>query len=586
MNSDEESNTSSSSRVDKGKGKAQAEPTERTPLLGSASAGGSSSEVDNTSFSHPRRNIRSTLLNVFLGTLLLCIVAFLVVALLTWTYVSRTADLSPEEVLQRAVVFEGPKKVSVLNTTWTEGMWVNVEGRMGVDAGSVVGVNSDPEGGDSFVRNIWKSFGRWGIEGLHEVTLAARIFNASLNTANSRYGGPYTLCREAWRLGYVAVRAEIADVDVQGGRLKGSSWRHMLRRKMDDVKASVKLQIPPLPGLPQPGKNTPFPSVSELITLRNFTLSTISDELYLRCLSKVSLASNESAPIPIASVRSKAFNLTYPNITLEISGGVLPLPTNSLPLLSTFISRYLSALSNAIVISTPLVPDLTVEADFPPPEEKPRILRNVTIHDMKIKPGNTFLASGTVFARVVLPPGMHVGLDVKKVLPDVLVFDGEVPESAQNALGSRTPPPRRPLPDPLPEKAFGHIRPDDWLVSRCVAVVPEDDEGAAFAVTAKIVDVPLEVLPGRHQEFSDFVGKVIFGRDGAIAGILGTADVGVLVQGLPLDGPEHEDGMVLSGLPFKGSVRIGKKSMLSDYWTQSADHWLDASHHYLKTTQG
>ena len=57
---------------------------------------------------------------------------------------------------------------------------------------------------------------------------------------------------------------------------------------------------------------------------------------------------------------------------------------------------------------------------------------------------------------------------------------------------------------------------------------------------------------------------MIFGRQGAIAGILGTADVGVTVNGLPFDGPGRDDWMVLSGLPFKGSVRIGKKSMLTD----------------------
>ncbi|ESK96511.1 hypothetical protein Moror_7019 [Moniliophthora roreri MCA 2997] len=620
MNSDEESN--SSARVDKGKGKAQDEPTERTPLLGS-SAGGSSSELDTTP-SYPHRNITTTLLNVFLGTLILCIIAFIVFALLTWSYVSRASDLSPEDVLHRAVVFEGPQKVIVINTSWTEGMWVNVEGRVGVDAGSVLGVNRDPDGGDGFLKNIWKSLGRWGIQELHQVTVKTSTINitsqydttivlASLDippldihlTADPpsdhswlhRVSTPVLMrpthntsalidfARETWRLGHVAVRTEVANLDVQGGRLHGDSWRGMLHRTMSDVKTLLTMKIPLLPGFPQPGKNTPFPSIAELITLCNFTLSTVTDHLMIDAVATVvdpappnfalttpslpfivSLVSNTSSPIPVASVTSKPFNLTHPNITLDISGRVLPLSPEALPLLSTFISRYLTALSNPIVISTPLVPDLEVDVDFPPPNVRPRILRNVTIHDMKIKPGNTFLASGTVYGRIVLPPGMNVGLDVKRVLPDVLVFDGEVPDSL-----SSSPPPRRPLPDPLPEKAFGHIRPDDWLVSRCVAVEPEDGDGATFAVTAKIVDVPLEVLPDRHQEFSDFVGKVIFGRDGALAGILGSTDVGVLVQGLPLPGPEHGDGMVLSDLPFKGSVRIGKRNLFSDYWTRPTD---------------
>lgn len=123
---------------------------------------------------------------------------------------------------------------------------------------------------------------------------------------------------------------------------------------------------------------------------------------------------------------------------------------------------------------------------------------------MKIKPGTTFLASGTVFARIVLPKGVEVGLDVHRVLPDVLIFDGEVPDSVKLPHG---PPSSPSLPDPLPERAFARIRPDDWLTSLSVPDDPQDGEGSAFAVTAKIVDVPLEVLPGRQTEFSRFVRK-------------------------------------------------------------------------------
>ncbi|KAG5649542.1 hypothetical protein H0H81_003155 [Sphagnurus paluster] len=174
---------------------------------------------------------------------------------------------------------------------------------------------------------------------------------------------------------------------------------------------------------------------------------------------------------------------------------------------------------------------------------------------MKIKPGSTFLASGTVSAHIVLPKGMDIDLIVARVLPNVLVFDGEVPDSVQS-------PPTQPrLPDPLPEKAFGHIRPENWLKSLSARVVSGEGEGVAYAVTAKIVDVPLEVLPGRQKEFSNFVSKVVFSSDGAIAGIQGSAAVAAKVEGLPFSGPNGE--MELLGLPFKGSVRVGKKSMLS-----------------------
>jgi len=91
----------------------------------------------------------------------------------------------------------------------------------------------------------------------------------------------------------------------------------------------------------------------------------------------------------------------------------------------------------------------------------------------------------------------------------------------------------------------------------------EDGEGSAVAVSANIVDVPLEVLPGREREFSNFVSKVIFGPQGAVAGVQGVAAVAVHVHGLPFE--NGRDGeMELTGLPFQGSVRIGKRIMLDD----------------------
>lgn len=119
---------------------------------------------------------------------------------------------------------------------------------------------------------------------------------------------------------------------------------------------------------------------------------------------------------------------------------------------------------------------------------------------MKIRAkGTTFLASGIVFVQLVLPKGMDVSLDVHRAFPDVLVFDGDVPET--NGA------PDMPLPDPLPEHAFAHIRPDDWLPSLCVREEAKDQDGATYAISAAITDVPLEVLPGREGQFSSFVGK-------------------------------------------------------------------------------
>ena len=52
--------------------------------------------------------------------------------------------------------------------------------------------------------------------------------------------------------------------------------------------------------------------------------------------------------------------------------------------------------------------------------------------------------------------------------------------------------------------------------------------------------------------------QVIFGTHGALAGVQGVASVTVRVAGLPL-GDDNAGEMELDGLPFRGSVHIGKR---------------------------
>ena len=107
-------------------------------------------------------------------------------------------------------------------------------------------------------------------------------------------------------------------------------------------------------------------------------------------------------------------------------------------------------------------------------------------------------------------------LQVDAVYPQLLVYDGPVPDGeptgAEDLLEGDDDdddlPDEMPLPDPLPANAFAHIRPGQWLDSISVPLGHQDGEGSVFAVSAKIVDIPLEVLPGRQREFSNFVGKV------------------------------------------------------------------------------
>lgn len=239
------------------------------------------------------------------------------------------------------------------------------------------------------------------------------------------------------------------------------------------------------------------------------------------------------------------------------------------------------------------------------------MLRNVTFEDMKISAsGTTILASGTVHARIALPEGLDVTLLINRLHPYALIYDGPLSTTASPSppppltitaqdMTKHHPvvaaaadddedddvPPAPPLPSPLPPRAFARVRPSAWLPTMSVPTSPRRDwnerGNTTLSITAWFSDVPFEVLPGREREFRNFVAKVIFGPgDGAVAGLDGVAAVGVRIDGLSIgqepdgdgDGDgvvaggrraEDEDasgaGIVLTGLPFQGSVRVGRK---------------------------
>jgi hypothetical protein len=269
------------------------------------------------------------------------------------------------------------------------------------------------------------------------------------------------------------------------------------------------------------------------------------------------------------------------------------------PLLRSLISDYLSGIDHPISITSPfgLFSEYTAHTKFPAPHPRPEVLRNVTIEDMKIRAsGATVVASGIVHGRIALPEGMDVTLIINRILPDALIFDGLVPTASplahppslirttrvtkrmtKKSRGGNDDddvPPAPPLPSPLPPRAFARVRPSTWLPTVSARTSPRRDwnerGNMTLLVSAWFVDVPLEVLPGREREFRNFVTKVIFGPSaGAVAGVQGVAAVCVRVDGLPIGQPEEGDdddevavgggGMVLMGLPFHGSVRIGRK---------------------------
>jgi hypothetical protein len=298
--------------------------------------------------------------------------------------------------------------------------------------------------------------------------------------------------------------------------------------------------VPQLPGLPDPGNNKSFPPFSQLVTLKTFHIFSDPDRLHVNAsatfptpipasmdLTMPSLPFIVSVPhhpndtlvnhaAPVVHVKTMPLTLTHPNTTVHIHGHVAALARESFPSLSDFVTSYLNGESPRISLSTPLLHDITVDTIFPAPDPRPQVLRNVTIKDMKIRPltSGTMLASGTVFTNVVLPKGMDMTLRVDAIYPQLLIYDGPVPddevvrmEGLEEDDGDDLPDPM-PLPDPLPANAFAHIRPGQWLKSISAPLGHQDGEGSVFAVSAKIIDIPLEVLPGRQREFSNFVGKV------------------------------------------------------------------------------
>jgi hypothetical protein len=457
----------------------------------------------------------------------------------------------------------------------------------------------------------------------------------------------------------------------------------------------VLLTVPLIPGLPKPGTWKDLPPLATLVTLENFTVTSnstthqiqaranattinplpqrggiIGDDFHVTVPSLdfvVALPNDtvtqldgnsdddegqhrnfDQEPVTVAIGKSDPFVLrpsessTPKNITLTASAHIPSLLHSSTPVLSHALSLYLSARPIPILITSPLLPSYRIPFLFPPPPERPQLLRDVVIKDVRVGfKGEVVVASGEVVARVVLPGEgrIRVGVDARGVWPDVLIFDGEVPEDGEESeLGSKDidvilptlpvpvptlpvptpklplpvpqplprpqlpdlpefplplpkfpshhkganssdPPPsssrskipKPPLPTPLPPRAFARIRPEDWLDASSVPLPDIIDSAAAsdepvppaayqYLVSSRFADIPLEVLPGREELLRKFVTKVVFGGQGAVAGVKGVAGVAAVVEGVKLGGDGDEETEVeLRDIPVQGMFRVGKK---------------------------
>ncbi|KIO21306.1 hypothetical protein M407DRAFT_29081 [Tulasnella calospora MUT 4182] len=287
--------------------------------------------------------------------------------------------------------------------------------------------------------------------------------------------------------------------------------------------------------------------------------------------------SNDTTPAiplsaPVARVFTDPIHFTHPNISLFLNGTILPIGKESLPLLSQFLSNYLTARPSPIEISTSAPLSLSIRTKFPAPKEKPKLIRTVKLDNVRIYPnpetGEDLLAAGIIRAYLELPPGLEsLTLDVDRILPDVLVYDGPAPPRqgssefaslwqggsvdasivATNDSG-RVPFPAPPLPDPLPPKAFARIRPLHWLDAvNLPAPDPSDPNKTVLMVRAEMEDVPLDILPGRDAVFQQFVQKILW-KGFAVAGVRGDAACGVGIEGISIG---NGTDMELRGLPVE-----------------------------------
>lgn len=207
------------------------------------------------------------------------IISFIVLAVLAYSYAERAAHLSPEDILDHAVTAKGPDRIDVLNITSDGGIWLNVEGRVGVDAGAVIGVNSNED--DGLLTDLWKAFGRWGIRTIDRVNVQLDTIRISpgddpLTVLASLHMPPMDVrliaqppsnfswltkvsipifiaptqnasvlmkfVRDSWRDGAVTIQAHVDQVAVKGGSLSDHSWRRKIDQTLDNVNTILHMK--------------------------------------------------------------------------------------------------------------------------------------------------------------------------------------------------------------------------------------------------------------------------------------------------------------------------------------------------------
>ncbi|CAE7190351.1 unnamed protein product, partial [Rhizoctonia solani] len=410
----------------------------------------------------------------------------------------------------------------------------------------------------------------------------------------------------SWETGFGELRVHVDKGVIFGGN-RPSGWRKWIHSEKHNIGATLRLEIPPIPGVPPapPNGPRPTPDLASLVYLQSYRVlpppptlrlvgtatlpnplpSVLQGAIALSLPFVVSLPPLDSKnPLPIARVETAPLGLTVPNISLAISGHVLPLPSSSSSTspVSRFASDFLAGRSSPILITTDFLRDLgildelTIKAEFPASAERPELLRDVQISSMRIAlRGEQIFASAFVRAHIVPPNSLSaININATRVWPDLLVYDGPAPrlwpfDDPNHGAHSGveydehwTEPDPMPLPRPLPRNAFARIRPDSWIVAHTETSEDQrdNDGGQGVWVHAQVEDVPLDVLPGRDSELRAFIRKVLFNPSGARAGIAGISAVAARVGGLVV-GSKESGELEMYGLPLRGETWVGKKSL-------------------------
>ena len=266
--------------LDKGKQREPApEPSERTPLLPSTS-----SHTIHQSHPHPsspgrppRQNLVRKLLVVFFATLLTCVVVLVLTLLFAFSYSSRVSSLTAQDILDRGLFVEGPDRVDVLNATREDGVWIRVDGRVGLDMGRILRIS--PDDNDLIWTELWKGVGRWGIHKVGRISVelspiaVASSSEPSVSLAvvtaptiglplspdppsslgwltpvsipihirpTNHTGNLIQFAKECWMSGVIQISAAIPSIHVTGGRMYEGGWRGSFGTVRSNVSIAIR----------------------------------------------------------------------------------------------------------------------------------------------------------------------------------------------------------------------------------------------------------------------------------------------------------------------------------------------------------